>query len=63
MQRSHRFHQTIDLDSRGDVTAKVIHEAAISIAVRNKYEKPNKLSTGTKQLREAQLNEEEWHTN
>ena len=41
-----------DLDSRGDATAKMIHEAAISIASRYKSEKPDKLSTGTKQLRE-----------
>ena len=30
----------------------MIHEAAISIAGRYKCEKPDKLSTGTKQLRE-----------
>ena len=41
-----------DLDSRGDATAKMIHEAAISIAGRYKSEKPDKLSTSTKQLRE-----------
>ena len=31
-----------NLDSRGDVTAKMIHEAAISIAGRCKSDKPNK---------------------
>ena len=41
-----------DLDSMGDTTAKTIHEAAISIAGRYKSEKPDKLSTSTKQLRE-----------
>ena len=41
-----------DLDSRRDATAKMIHEAAISIAGRYKGEKPDKLSTSTKQLRE-----------
>ena len=41
-----------DIDSRGDATAKMIHEAAISIAGRYKSEKPDKLSTSTKQLRE-----------
>ena len=41
-----------DLDSIGDATAKMIHEAAISIAGRYKSEKPDKLSTSTKQLRE-----------
>ena len=40
-----------DLDSRVDPTAKMIHEAAISIASRYKSEKPDKLSTSTKQLR------------
>ena len=40
-----------DIDSRGDSTAKVIHEAAISITSRYKSEKPDKLSTSTKQLR------------
>ena len=39
-----------DLDSRGDATAKMIREVAISIAGRYKSEKPDKLSTGTKQL-------------
>ena len=41
-----------DLDSRGDTTAKMIHEAAISIAGRYKSEKRDNLSTSTKQLRE-----------
>ena len=41
-----------DLDSRGDATAKMIHEAAISIANRYKSEKPDKLSVGIKRLRE-----------
>ena len=41
-----------DLDSRGDATVKMIYEAAISIGGRYKGEKPDKLSTGTKQLRE-----------
>ena len=41
-----------DIDSGGDATAKMIHEAAISVAGRYKREKPDKLSTGTKQLRE-----------
>ena len=41
-----------DLDSKGDATAKMIHEPAISIADRYKSEKPDKLSTSTKQLRE-----------
>ena len=41
-----------DLDSRGNATAKMIHEAAIPIAGRYKSEKPDKLSTNTKQLRE-----------
>ena len=41
-----------DLESRGDATAKMIHEAPISIAGRYKSEKPDKLSTSTKQLRE-----------
>ena len=41
-----------DLDFRGDATAKIIHEAAISIAGRYKSEKPDKLSTSTEQLRE-----------
>ena len=52
------------LDSWGDATTKMIHEAVISIANRYKSEKPGKLSTGTKQLREKRRqNEEEWHTN
>ena len=37
-----------NLDSRGYATAKVDHEAAISIAGRYKSEKPDKLSTGIK---------------
>ena len=41
-----------DLDSSGDTTVKTTHEGAISIAGRYKSEKPDKLSTGTKQLRE-----------
>ena len=41
-----------DLDSRCGTTAKMIREATISIASRYKSEKPDKLSTGTKQLRE-----------
>ena len=41
-----------DLKSRGDTTVKMIHEAAISIAGRYKSEKPDQLSTSTKQLRE-----------
>ena len=41
-----------DFDSRGYATAKMIHEAAISIVGRYKSEKPDKLSTSTKQLRE-----------
>ena len=41
-----------DLDCRGDTTAKMIYETAISIAGRCKSEKPDKLSTGTKHLRE-----------
>ena len=39
------------LDFRGDATARMIHEAAISVAGRYKSEKPGKLSAGTKQLR------------
>ena len=41
-----------DLDYRGDATVKMIHEAVILIADRYKSEKPDKLSTGTKQVRE-----------
>ena len=41
-----------DLDSRNDATAKMINEAATSVASRCKSEKPDKLSTSTKQLRE-----------
>ena len=41
-----------DLDLRGDATANMIHEAAISVAGRYKSEKPYNLSTSTKQLRE-----------
>ena len=53
-----------DIDSRGDATAKMIHEAAVLVAGRYKSEKPDKLSTSTKKTeREAQANEEEWHTN
>ena len=40
-----------NIDSRGDTTSKMIHDTAFSIADRHKSEKPNKLSTGTKQLR------------
>ena len=41
-----------DHDSRGDTATKIIPEVAILIAGRYKSEKPDKLSTGTKQLRE-----------
>ena len=41
-----------NLDSSGAAIMKRIHEVAISIAGRYKSEKPDKLSTGTKQLRE-----------
>ena len=59
LQHLHRFHQI----TRCDTTAKMIHEAGISIAGRYKSEKSNKLSTGIKQLRERCLtNEEERHT-
>ena len=42
-----------DLDSMRDATAKMIHEAAISIAGRHKSEKVDKLSIGTKQWKET----------
>ena len=41
-----------DLGSRADATVTVIHETVISIAGRCKSEKPDQLSTGTKELRE-----------
>ena len=41
-----------DLDSRGDATAKMIHEATISVADRYKCEEHDKLLTSINQLRE-----------
>ena len=53
-----------DLDSMGDATAKMIHEAAISIAGRYKSEKPDKLSYRYQTTkREVLANDEAWHTN
>ena len=50
LQRSHQFHQKIL--TLGVTQLKMIDEAAISIAGRYKSVKPDKLLTGTKQLRE-----------
>ena len=44
-----------DLDSRDDAITKMIHEAAILLAGRHKSEKPDKLSTRMKQLRERHI--------
>ena len=41
-----------DLDPRGDAITNMIPEATISIAGKFESEKPNKLSTDTKQLKE-----------
>ena len=52
-----------DFDSRGDATAKTIHGAAISVTGRYKSEKPDKLLRYQTTDKEAQENEEQWHTN
>ena len=51
-----------DLDSRGDATAKMIHEATISIAVRYKWETWQAFNKYQTTEREAQENEEELRT-